>query len=211
MQLTSGSYVSGAVINNEAGAIISLDQGAGLINTVVANAGLISASQGANLYSSTIATSEGGSITLAGFARGGTAALSFTGNGKLDISGLDTGTTIGSLASASATSEVILGAKALSIGDTNASTSFAGIISGAGGSITKTGTGTLTLTGANSYTGATAVDGGTLIVNGSILSSSSVTVASGATIGGSGQLPSTTVNGTISPGNSPGTLTSTAI
>ena len=210
LQLESSGYVSGAVISNEAGAIISMAGGAALLNTAVANTGVISLSQGANLFNSTITTSAGGSIALTGGASGGTSALSFTGNGKLDISGLgafDPGTAIGSLASVSATSEVILGVKRLSVGATNTSTSFAGVISGAGGSLNKTGTGTLTLTGANSYTGATAVNGGTLIVNGSILSSSGVTVASGARIGGSGQLPSTTVNGTISPGNSPGTLT----
>ena len=33
-----------------------------------------------------------------------------------------------------------------------------------------------------------------------------MTVAAGATLGGSGTLPSTVVNGTLSPGNSPGVL-----
>ena len=76
------------------------------------------------------------------------------------------------------------------------------------GSLTKAGTGTLTLSGTSSYTGATVVDAGALLVNGSIASSSGVTVAAGATLGGAGNLPSTIVNGgTLSPGNSPGTLT----
>ncbi len=76
------------------------------------------------------------------------------------------------------------------------------------GSLTKTGTGTLTLSGTSSYTGATTVNGGALLVNGSIAASSGVAVAAGALIGGAGNLPSTVINGgTLSPGNSPGTLT----
>ncbi len=75
------------------------------------------------------------------------------------------------------------------------------------GSLTKTGPGTLTLSGTNSYDGATLVNGGKLVVNGTIASSSGVTVAAGAAIGGSGIVPSLTVNGTLAPGNSPGTMT----
>lgn len=44
-------------------------------------------------------------------------------------------------------------------------------------------------------------------MNGSIVSSSGVTVATGALLGGSGVVPTTVINGgTLSPGNSPGTL-----
>ncbi|MGB3505129.1 MAG: autotransporter domain-containing protein, partial [Xanthobacteraceae bacterium] len=63
------------------------------------------------------------------------------------------------------------------------------------------------LTGANTYTGATTVSGGTLSVNGSIASSSLTTVAAGATLGGTGTVGNTDVFGTLSAGNSPGTLT----
>lgn len=84
--------------------------------------------------------------------------------------------------------------------------SFAGAISGSG-NLTKFGAGTLTLTGTSSYGGTTLVDAGSLIVNGSIATSSGLTVEAGAIVGGSGTLPGTLVRGTISPGNSPGTLT----
>ncbi|MBW4657016.1 MAG: autotransporter domain-containing protein [Kaiparowitsia implicata GSE-PSE-MK54-09C] len=91
--------------------------------------------------------------------------------------------------------------------DTNGNAvSIAGIIAGAG-TLAKAGTGTFTLSGINTYTGGTSVLGGALIVNGSIASSSGLTVAAGATLAGSGILPSTLVNGTLAPGNSPGTLT----
>lgn len=84
--------------------------------------------------------------------------------------------------------------------------SYRGVISGSG-TLTQMGSGTLTLAGTNTYTGATLVTGGTLVVNGSIASSSSVTVSPGATLSGSGQIPAMIVNGTLAPGNSPGTLT----
>ncbi|MGO4675930.1 autotransporter domain-containing protein [Bosea sp. 2YAB26] len=81
-----------------------------------------------------------------------------------------------------------------------------------GATITGTGailheSGTTTLSGINTFRGTTTVNGGSLIVNGSLAASSGLTVAAGARLGGSGQLPSTVVNGTLAPGNSPGTLT----
>ncbi len=74
-------------------------------------------------------------------------------------------------------------------------------------SLDKFGNGILTLSGTNSYEGATTVSAGTLLVNGSLANTSSVTVSSGATLGGSGTVAgATTINGTLAPGNSPGTM-----
>ncbi|MFO1096899.1 MAG: autotransporter domain-containing protein [Xanthobacteraceae bacterium] len=83
---------------------------------------------------------------------------------------------------------------------------FGGLISGTG-SVQQIGTGTTILTNNNAYTGATAVNAGALIVNGSIATSSGLTVDAGALVGGVGTLPTTTINGALSPGNSIGTIT----
>jgi fibronectin-binding autotransporter adhesin len=90
------------------------------------------------------------------------------------------------------------------------SATLSGTISG-NNSLTKTGGGRLSLTAANTYTGDTIITGGTLLVNnstGSATGSGTVTVNSGATLGGSGTISGDVfVDGTLAPGNSPGTLT----
>lgn len=74
-------------------------------------------------------------------------------------------------------------------------------------SLVKTGSFSQTLVGTHTYTGQTTVSNGTLIINGNISTSSLTTVESGATLGGVGTVGGMIVNGTLSPGNSPGTLT----
>ena len=78
-------------------------------------------------------------------------------------------------------------------------------ISGVGG-FSKAGAGMLVLTGNNTYTGDTTVTGGVLRVNGS-MASSDLTVDQAATLQGTGTVGNTLMRGTLSPGNSVGTLT----
>ena len=83
---------------------------------------------------------------------------------------------------------------------------FGGAITGPG-QVVQAGSGQTILSGASSYTGPTTVVAGLLTVNGSI--TSSVFVNSGGTLGGNGTVGPTTIlaGGTLSPGNSVGTLT----
>ena len=76
------------------------------------------------------------------------------------------------------------------------------VLTGTGG-LEKLGAGSLTLSANNTYAGTTTVSEGLLKVNGSV---GSVTVSSGGSLGGSGTTGSLLVNGTLTPGNSPGTL-----
>lgn len=95
-------------------------------------------------------------------------------------------------------------AGSLTLGDAN-DTTFSGVISGRG-EIIKRGSGTFTLTGTNTYTEGTTVQAGKLAVNGSI--TGGITVNSDATLKGTGTIAGGgTINGTLSPGNSIGTIT----
>ncbi|HOE69397.1 MAG TPA: autotransporter-associated beta strand repeat-containing protein, partial [Candidatus Omnitrophota bacterium] len=84
-----------------------------------------------------------------------------------------------------------------------------GVSTATNGSLTKSGAGTLLLSGTNLYTGATNVNAGTLRVDGSIASSSLTTVQTAGTLSGSGTTGNLTIanGGTLSPGDSPGTIT----
>lgn len=104
--------------------------------------------------------------------------------GKVDISAVDSATSIGSLSGAG---NVELGNKELSLGNLHLADTISGIISGNDGSLVKIGDGTLTLTGDNTYIGTTDVNEGVLLVNGNqSAATGQVTVKSGATLGGNG-------------------------
>jgi autotransporter-associated beta strand protein len=154
-----------------------------------------------NTYSG--ATTIGSNAALA-LGAGGSIAVS---NGIIDDGSLDvsSATTAPQIKSLSGGGSVELGAQTLSL--TNASGTFTGNTTGAGGLTLVSGT--ETLSGTNTYTGMTTVNGGTLSIDGSIASSSHVTVMAGGTLGGSGTLPSVVLSdqSTLVPGtNGSGTL-----
>ncbi len=111
---------------------------------------------------------------------------------------------------------VVLGTNGyVGVGVNNGTSTFDGIVSGAGYapgfSIGKYGTGTFTLNGNNTFTsGAYYVLGGKMLVNGSA-PQVPVGMNSGTTFGGSGKVGTIAANGIIAPGNSPGVLTSSNV
>lgn len=115
-------------------------------------------------------------------------------------------------------------------GGSGANTSISGVVSGASGTLIKAGANTLTLTNSNNYTGLTKVTQGTLALgsNGSIAASSEIQISNGATFnvstvnggyvlgsaqtlsGGGTVSGNVTIEGTHSPGFSPGIQTFTS-
>jgi hypothetical protein len=145
--------------------------------------------------------STGGTARIEVFAEHGAI---FPQNGVLEIGAHNApGVTIGSI---EGDGDVYVGANNLRVGANNLSTSF----SGAMGSFTKIGTGTLILSGVN--VGDARVTAGTLLINSGTTNIGSVIVDGGATLGGNGTIQLAagallTNNGTIAPGDSTGQLT----
>ncbi|GAU85522.1 chaperone protein DnaJ [Bosea sp. BIWAKO-01] len=112
---------------------------------------------GANTYRGGTTVSAG-TLALGGHGRLlGDGAVTVVAGATFDVGGYAQG--VGALSGAGT---VQLGSGgALTVGNADASSTFAGSIIG-GGSLTKAGTGTFTLTGANSFTGGTTISGGTL-------------------------------------------------
>jgi T5SS/PEP-CTERM-associated repeat protein/autotransporter-associated beta strand protein len=173
------------------------------------NAGTLQVANGNALQNSTL-TMGGGSLILDSavsgnaFTLGGLAAIS-SGPGY-DLA----------LENNAATPNAV----ALSVGNNNSNTAYAGNLSGPG-SLTKIGTGILALNSYNNYEGFTTVAAGTLLVNGSNTGTGAFNVAAGAILGGAGSLavavnvtgvlaPGASIN-VLTPGASIGTLTSGAL
>jgi autotransporter-associated beta strand protein len=96
--------------------------------------------------------------------------------------------------------------------DRSGDLAYSGIVSGSG-AVVKQGAGTLILSGNNTYSGATTVAAGSLLINGS-LANSAVSVGRCGTLGGSGsigELVTVQSGGVLSPGNSPGLLSVSAL
>jgi autotransporter-associated beta strand protein len=196
--INNGATVSGAV----GGETVFKDASTADAATLIANGGISGAG--------------GGAIFFEGKSTGGTARIEVFGNGFLDISGHmgHAGLTIGSI---EGDGNAFLGSNNLTVGSNDVSTVFSGVLQdggkrgGTGGSLTKIGSGTLALSGANAYTGATIIKKGVLQVDGSITSNTFVDPSGknhSATLAGTGTIHgSVTNNGTVSPGDAPGTLT----
>lgn len=116
-----------------------------------------------NASGGTASVNNSGLMTFADQALAENTVVKNLAGGKVDISAVDSATSIGSLSGAG---NVELGNKELSLGNLHLDDTISGIISGNDGSLVKIGDGTLTLTGDNTWTGTTDVNEGVLLVNG---------------------------------------------
>jgi len=113
------------------------------------------------------------SLTGGSTAIGGPAAITTMASGTLRLSG------------SSATIATLSGGRVVNAGAALAVSSgtFAGTLSGSGGSLAKTGPATLVLSASNGFSGPTSVQGGVLqLANANALSSSTVSVVAGGTL-----------------------------
>lgn len=141
---------------------------------------------------------------LAGAQIGTETAVVINSSGLLDLNG--NGETVGSI-EGSGNIDLGPGGGYLNVGGNNRDTVFDGVISGRGDLNKLNGpTGTLVLNGNNTYDGATYVNAGALVINGA-QSQSPVQVGIGSTLAGRGVVGHVICGGTLSPGTSPGILT----
>jgi autotransporter-associated beta strand protein len=207
---------SAAITNNDAGSIAFLNNStAG--NATITNSASLGFSNTSTAGSAAITNIGTGFIGFFNNSTAGNAAITNSNAGIVDFSSSsgpnsDHKLSAGSIAGGG---NFYLGADQLTVGGNNLSTVVSGVISdcgaghdcdaftATGGSLVKTGTGTLTLSGINTYTGVTTINGGVLEVDGSIASSSGITVNSGTVLTGTGTVGAITVNsgGTLAPGN----------
>lgn len=194
---TGANTISGAIVNNNNTSakvgLIKADAGKWVLSgantyteATTVNAGTLDliarASGNATIASSsgiTIKTNATVIIRSAGDAIGNSVDVTVEAGGTLNVQKNDT---IGGLAGDGLVA-INGGTFALTVNNGNETTTFGGVISGAGCQLAKNGTGTLSLTGVNTYSGNTTISAGTLAlgVGGSIASTPLIAVAGGAT------------------------------
>jgi autotransporter-associated beta strand protein len=197
-------------------------QSASSINLINGGGGsLISFTSSSIAATATVTTNNFAKTQFFGTSTGGNAQFVTNAGGIVDFSASagpngNNKLTAGSLAGDGA---YYLGANQLTVGGSGLSSTVSGVISdcgsgadcnaigASGGSLVKTGPGTLTLTGANTYSGGTTVAGGTLVLGGSGMLgaiTNAVTVAGGTLdLGGATQIQNggvTLTSGSITDG-----------
>ncbi|MCB1115694.1 MAG: autotransporter-associated beta strand repeat-containing protein [Chlamydiia bacterium] len=165
--------------------------------------------QGDIVNSASVVFDQTGNGTYAGILSG-TGSLTKSNTGTVILSGANTytgGTTVsgGTLQGTTSSLPGDISNGTSVIFDQTASGTYTGVLSGVG-SLSKKGSGEVTFTGNSAgFTGATTIEEGSFIVNGT-MSSSPFTVNIATLLGGTGSVGTTVNNGTVSPGNSIGTI-----
>jgi autotransporter-associated beta strand protein len=178
----------------------------GTKNLTTQNAGTVILSSSANSYSGNTTVSAGGTLKLgaANVVPNGDGQGIVTVDGTLDLNTFSE--TLNGLSGAGTLDTVAGGTPTLTVGSTNYSATFTGIIQNTAGtlSLTKIGTGRQNLAGANTLSGPVLVNQGWLTVgesNAPLANVSSITVADGATFGAYGDQVDIDVPVTLGAGN----------
>lgn len=185
----NSSTAATATITNNSGGVVVFDRTSTAGTATITNnsGGEVVFDRNSTAGSATITNS--GTLNFRGTSTGGSAAITNNLGGQVNFStsrgpANDGRISAGSIAGAG---NFLLGDNELTVGGNNQTTTVSGIISDTGvgppgGSIVKTGTGTLTLSGINTYAGSTTINNGTLALSGtgSIAASSGVDVANSA-------------------------------
>ncbi len=200
---TTGS-IAGSIVNNgiltfnRSNSFTFGNQISGTGNVTKSGAGTVTLTA-ANTYTGGTSVSQGTLQMGASNRLDPTGSLFIFGGATFNLAGFTQ--TVGAF---SGPGTAAIGAGSLTVGN-NLDRTFQGNLTGTGAFI-KQGTGALTMSGNSStYSGTTTVNNGLLTVNGD-LSNSAMTVNASGTLGGTGTVGPTTINGTMAPGNSIGTL-----
>jgi autotransporter-associated beta strand protein len=190
----ANTHTGGTIVNN--GALIATTASLPANQAVVLNSSTLNFDQPANGTFGGVITGNGAVVKF------GTGELTFTGaNAYTGGTVVNAGVLIATTATLPATQGVVLNNNSTLVFNQGANATFNGTVNG-GGTIQKKGTAVLTL--ANTTTSAVDVQAGSLIFSTGI---GRTTISAGALLGGSGTVTGNlTNNGTLSPGNSPGTI-----
>lgn len=159
---------SRSIVNNitvASGGTLSFTDNSSIINNLITvySGSQVQMTGNATTSGSNFIINDGTSLLFADNASGGNSYFSVYDTGSIDVSGMLTGISMGTI---NGTGNLFLGGTQLTVGSRDESTTFSGIIQdgglsgGSGGSLVKVGTGILTLSGANTYTGGTTITGG---------------------------------------------------
>ena len=158
---TGGLIITGTITGSSANSDLIVDGGTTTLAssnsyngpTYIINGAILKAN-----VANALPTSNGLSAVYLDTTTNGSA----NGTGSSTLS-LGASQSIASLSGAS-TSVVALSNNSLTLSNTSGNSTFAGSITGTGGSVTLVGSGTQTLSGSNNYSGGTTINGGSLLL-----------------------------------------------